>query len=229
MALKHGDLQDTILKNISIDEFEPKTGELQEVSVLGFFVQDRNAGNDLYRFINNSVIETRDVELTPNPTEDGYYMVFAELDRDNDLNDTINNLLLDVQNVAGQLNWQFKTHLMDDYVSWDHRKDYSDVLITDSRKFLTVEQYQHKLQQEQRLQEEQRVNSILEFFRTSSLDDLQVEGNTITMQGQGNTAKFDIVGFGNAREVMEEIGIHESAIEPLTLDQQKFKIGRAHV
>lgn len=222
MALKHGDLQDTMLKKISIDEFEPKTGDLSEVSTVGFFVKDRAAGNDLYRFINNSVVETRDVELTPNPTEDGYYMVFTELDRDANMNQKINHLLLDVQNIAGQMDWQFKTHLMDDFVPWDHREDYSDVFFTSSKDFMTVEQYTHKLQEQERLAEEKRVAGILEFFRTSSLENVVVEGDVITLEGHGNTAKFHIAGFGNASEVMTEVGISESAIEPVDMDLHKF-------
>ena len=38
MALKEGDLKNTILKNISIDEFEPKTGEAQDVMVVGLYL-----------------------------------------------------------------------------------------------------------------------------------------------------------------------------------------------
>ena len=38
MALKEGDLKNTILKNISIDEFEPKTGEAKDVMVIGLYL-----------------------------------------------------------------------------------------------------------------------------------------------------------------------------------------------
>ena len=40
MALKEGDLKNTILKNISIDEFEPKTGEAKDVMVVGLYLND---------------------------------------------------------------------------------------------------------------------------------------------------------------------------------------------
>ena len=35
MGLHEGDLQDTILKKVSIDEYEPKTGDSADVLVLG--------------------------------------------------------------------------------------------------------------------------------------------------------------------------------------------------
>ena len=57
MALKEGDLQNTILKNISIDEFEPKTGEAADVMVVGFYLNETAPAKDLYHFINNSILE----------------------------------------------------------------------------------------------------------------------------------------------------------------------------
>ena len=35
MALRENDLVNTVLKNISIDEFEPKTGDSKDVMVVG--------------------------------------------------------------------------------------------------------------------------------------------------------------------------------------------------
>ena len=84
MALKEGDLKNTILKNISIDEFEPKTGEAQDVMVVGLYLNETAPAKDLYHFINNSVVEIRDVEVSPNPNPDNYYMVFMEIDRKED-------------------------------------------------------------------------------------------------------------------------------------------------
>ena len=77
MGLREGDLKDTVLKNISIDEYEPKTGEAKDVMVFGFHVKESAVGNDLYHYISNSIAEVRDVEVSPNPNTDGYYMVFC--------------------------------------------------------------------------------------------------------------------------------------------------------
>ena len=57
MALKEGDLKNTMLKKISIDEFEPKTGESADVMVIGMYLNETNPAKDLYHFINNSIIE----------------------------------------------------------------------------------------------------------------------------------------------------------------------------
>ena len=58
-----GDLKDTILKKISIDEYEPKTGEAKDVVVLGFYLNENTPGQDLYNFISNSIYEIRDAEV----------------------------------------------------------------------------------------------------------------------------------------------------------------------
>ena len=70
MALKEGDLKSTILKKVSIDEFEPKTGSAQDVMVIGMYLNEIAPAKDLYHFINNSIIEIRDVEVSPNPNSD---------------------------------------------------------------------------------------------------------------------------------------------------------------
>ena len=54
MGLKHRDLVDTVLSQISIDEFEPKTGEPKDVVVVAFKVNDETPSLDLYTFLNNS-------------------------------------------------------------------------------------------------------------------------------------------------------------------------------
>ena len=44
MALKENDLAGVLLPKLSIDEFEPKTGEKEDISVLGFYVKEESAG-----------------------------------------------------------------------------------------------------------------------------------------------------------------------------------------
>ena len=85
MGLRQNDLKDTILKKISLDEFHPKTGDEKDVAVVGFRVSQSSPGKDLYNFLNRSIIETRDIEVSPNANEDGHYMVFIEMDRNEKL------------------------------------------------------------------------------------------------------------------------------------------------
>ena len=42
MTLKYNELQDLVLPKVSIDEFSPKTGDNNDVIVLGFYVKDKH-------------------------------------------------------------------------------------------------------------------------------------------------------------------------------------------
>jgi len=48
MPLREGDLIDTVLKKISVDEFEPKTGKEKDVAVIGFYLNSESAGQDSF-------------------------------------------------------------------------------------------------------------------------------------------------------------------------------------
>ena len=82
MSLQPGDLKGVVTDEISIDEFEPKTGEKENVAVFGFYVTEKQVGEDLANFLEKSTFDFRDVEVTPNPNPDNLYMVFVEVDRD---------------------------------------------------------------------------------------------------------------------------------------------------
>ena len=94
MSLHEDDLKDTVLSKISIDEFEPKTGDAKDVLVMGFYVTEDSVGHDLYKFLSGSIQEVRDLEVSPNPNEDGYYMLFVEMDRNEKAVESINHWLM---------------------------------------------------------------------------------------------------------------------------------------
>ena len=216
MSLMNGDLQDTVLKNISIDEFEPKTGDLKDVCSVGFYVTHRPAGSDLYDFLQRGVTKFRDVELTPNPTEENYYMVFIELDRNKELADNIDYLLKDVSNLAGNLDWHYRTHIMNDYEPWKQRSD----IMSDPKTFMDVDQYQIHMAE---AAETQRVNGIMEFFKASDLSDVTVEGNVINLKGGGYEVDLEMVGMGEAHTVMADAGLSEAAMAVPGNDARKFQ------
>ena len=116
MALRQEDLKNTMLKKISLDEFEPKTGETKDVMVVGFHIHEQQAGKDLYKFLNHSIHEIRDVEVSPNPNPENYYMVFVEMDRKESSLDTIKSLVKEIENVSGDLDWNVSTLLSEDLI-----------------------------------------------------------------------------------------------------------------
>jgi hypothetical protein len=117
MSLQPGDLKGVVTDEISIDEFEPKTGEKENVAVFGFYVTEKQVGEDLANFLEKSTFDFRDVEVTPNPNPDNLYMVFVEVDRTEGMIEGLRNLCKDIINVSGNLDWKVKPLLSDSELS----------------------------------------------------------------------------------------------------------------
>lgn len=224
MSLREGDLKDTILSKVSIDEFEPKTGDPADVMVVGFYASQNSAAEDLYHFLNGSLQETRDIEVSPNPNEEGYYMIFVEIDRNEAALETIQSLLADTARVAGELQWKAKTYLNDEYLPLSEDEVYQ-YIITDPAKYTTREEFEARMAEESaaRAVEEQRIaeetaaqdrsNSILEFLKPTNLLRAGVADGKLHMQDKFGTVSLEVVNFGEGQEIMSELGINESAIK----------------
>ena len=65
-------------------------------------------------------------------------------------------------------------------------------------------------------------NKILEFLKGSSLLEAGINDGKLHMRGSKDIATLEIVNFGPANDVMEELGISKSAIKDLDLNMRKF-------
>jgi len=220
MSLRSGDLVDTVLRKVSVDEFTPKTGTPEEVAVVGFYVTENSVGQDLYRFINNGVVEFRDVEVSPNPDLDNYYMVFVEMDRNEELVENISKLLTDVENVTEDMVWEVKSYLMDDFEPWCEVKCNPGYIPQSPSAYVTKEVFDEGLQQmenarlEEELMREAEDNSsrILKFLEHSDLSEVGITDGVVHLRGTNDVASLSIVNFGESKAIMSELGISESAI-----------------
>ena len=82
-GVEFGDLQSLVSSDVSVAEFEPKTGTENDVVVIGFFCKDEAPANDIATFIEKSTVDILDTEVSPNPDEDGFYLVFVEVENEN--------------------------------------------------------------------------------------------------------------------------------------------------
>ena len=202
MSLREGDLKNVVLKKLSIDEFEPKTGDAKNVLVLGFQVTENNVGEDLYGFLNGAVVEVRDIEVSPNPNEDGYYMVFVEMDRKDGVVENIKTLIRDTERLAGKLAWEAKTYLNDDYLPLSEEEIY-EYIITDPANYVTREEFESqraaKIEEEKRLEETaaaeaaalDNTNKILEFLKDSNLLQAGVNEGRLVLQDSRNVIALE--------------------------------------
>ena len=122
MTLKCESLAGTITPVISIDEFEPKSGSTPEVIVVGIYATDEPPAKDLNRFIQRGHIDLLDAEVSPNPDEDGNYVVFVEFERNPAFFDALANFIQDIENVTGKQEWRIKPYLAgEDFALGDER------------------------------------------------------------------------------------------------------------
>lgn len=204
--LKHGDLAGVVIEKISVDEFEPKTGEKEDIAVIGFYVTEQAAGEDLAKFISKSVHEHRDVEVTPNPNEDNFYMVFVEVDRKEGMLEGIRELAKDIQNVSLDLNWKVKPLLSDSELALD------DPMLEQIIK-QSPETYQTKEQQEEQVLKDS-ITAVENFIINNSIvGDAVLEDNILTLKYMRNNVQLEFVQFGEGKVTLEEAGISEAAID----------------
>ena len=88
-GLRESDLVDLVSPVVSIDAFEPKSGKGKNVVVVAFRVSDEEPAQDLASFIEKGVHDLLDTEVSPTVDEDGMYLVFVEIKRDENLMNTV--------------------------------------------------------------------------------------------------------------------------------------------
>ena len=104
-GLRPGDLQDLVLPEITVDDFEPKSGSPENVVVVSFYVKDLEPAQDLASFIERGSHNILDTEVSPAPDEDGNYLVFVEMHRDETLTASFMKILEDIKKVVSIDKW----------------------------------------------------------------------------------------------------------------------------
>ena len=115
-GLRPGDLEHLILSNVSVDEFEPKSGQPDNVVVVGFYAEDQEPANDLASFIERGSHDILDTEVSPAPDEEGRYLIFVEMNRDESMFDNTTKILKDIGKLTKVDEWEIKFHGSDNTI-----------------------------------------------------------------------------------------------------------------
>lgn len=200
-GLKEGDLENLVLPLVSIDEYESKLDD--DSIVVGFFVGDKEPAADLNRFIQKGAIDILDTDVSPAPNEEGHFMVFVEMLR----NDTFPKNLLDiVESLTGLT-----------------ENDQWEVVIYGSSEPqpLTLEYLEANVRlisMEDALEE-----GLSEFFKESILDSLEFTGKELTFQRRGLKETYTLVDF----DTFENLSANNAAMGlPVLLDESSQGIRR---
>ncbi len=115
-GLRPGDLEHLILPSVSVDEFEPKSGQPNNVVVVGFFAEDQEPANDLASFIERGSHDILDTEVSPAPDENGRYLIFVEMTRDQSMFDRTIKILKDIEKLVNVSEWDIKFYGSDNTI-----------------------------------------------------------------------------------------------------------------
>src|SRR5271165_5741603 len=171
MSLKNGDLAGTVLPEVSIDEFEPKAGDVQDVIVVAFYLTDEEPAEDLNTFIQRGFVDTLDVEVSPNTDEEGRYLVFVEMSRDETFPEKFFALLKDVQNCADKIDWKIRTYYSGDSEFSQDDPKLLTYLILEPESYVSKDDFKMKEIEE----------GINDFFSNSLATNLTIDGNFVTL------------------------------------------------
>lgn len=197
MGLRFEELKSMILPLISVDEFEPKTGTTEEVIVIAFFCKDELPAVDLDEFIDKSIIEFVDSEVSPNPNEDGYYLVFVEFKRQPNFWLKFYDLVKDIENVAGKVKWSVQPYLVDKLFALKD-PELHDLVITKEDEYVPRSEF------------DQTVES---YFQDSNLLMLEADDTHIKLGGPKGNIILEFVGFGSENKLVKRLRLNEQHID----------------
>lgn len=170
-GMRRGDLADLVLPLISVDEYQSKVSS-SETIVLGFYVQDRDAADDLNRFLQKSAVPLLDTEVSPAPDQHGFYMVFVELLDNERLPQNVSDLLSEIK-------------MLVDVDEWEMRVRNNDGLIPFSERAIA-----RALEREK---QKRKHEDVLEFLRPSALMNAQIEDGMLIIEGSGERYAFELI------------------------------------
>jgi hypothetical protein len=191
-GLKENDLTELVIPMLSIDEFESKVDD--DAIVIGFYVKDSDPADDLNRFIQKSPVVLLDTDVSPAPNEDGYFMVFVEIDRNDEFKEKLFTILDEISNLVDidENDWCFTCYGHDGIFDLTEENVY--VLIrTESIETLKIKAFK---------------DNMVEFFQQSILDDMIVEDGNICLTRGSTSLRGSIVAYGSVDVINEAIEIN---------------------
>jgi hypothetical protein len=166
-GLRPLDLKEMVMPTFEVDTYRSKMGEDKDVCVLSFTVKDRLPAKDLMEFIEKGYHFVLDADVSSGENENGEYSVFVELSRNPKLAEQIREITYGVKRLTGIDDWTFKYHKNSNIyeVSEETLKN----IVPKSPEDYEISMIRVKTE------------SLKKFFNRTLMDDLTLEGNTITI------------------------------------------------
>ena len=127
-SLFEDDLKWLVDDGVLIDMHKTKLGANKDYIVLAIIVNDRTPAHDLATFIENSVYDFEDVEVSSATDTKGRYLIYVELNRDPGAFKTINGILNDTKRLTGIEEWKFKGMGMNTSIPFDEESFTANII-----------------------------------------------------------------------------------------------------
>jgi hypothetical protein len=216
--LRH-DLDNLVLPLVELDTFESKISNSKAI-VVAFYVFEQEPAVDLERFIEKSEIQVLDTETSPAPTEDGYYVVFVEMDRNADFPELLLKILEAVNNLTNVDQWQFKT-LHDDTIyditeeNIEEHVNLDPAMVPKSEDDIKddiedKEKTEKELEKDQESEEEptdEVAESIATVLRSGLMESIEVIDDYLKISGYKANLKYKVVSVSESEPSVPIIGL----------------------
>lgn len=205
------DLDHLVLPLLDIDTYESKIDNAKSV-VVAFYVFEQEPAKDLERFIEHGDVEILDAETSPAPTEDGYYVVFIEMDRNADLPELMMKMVESINNLTDVDQWQFKV-LHDDEIydlTEENLRDHVNLdpdAVPPSEEDLQDEEEEAKSEETPEEEPESTAESIISIFKNGLMESIRLDGDQISLNSSGSQLRYKVVAHGTDEPSLPIIGL----------------------
>tara|TARA_B110000503_G_C7103619_1_gene394945 strand:+ start:54 stop:770 length:717 start_codon:yes stop_codon:yes gene_type:complete len=108
MGLKAGDLKNMVNRVFEIDSYKSKMGNDADIVVLSFTVNEQAPAKDLVDFIERGYNFVLDADVSSGEQDDGYYRVYVEIERDENVPAQVMELMDGIVKLTDQSNYKFR-------------------------------------------------------------------------------------------------------------------------
>jgi hypothetical protein len=190
-GLRPLDLENLVNSLVEVDTYKSKMGEDRDVCVITFKVDDRAPAKDLMEFIEKGYDFVLDSDVSSGETNQGDYFVFVELPRSPRLAGQIKDITYGVKRLTGNSDWSFKYHK--DSSVHDLSNESIERIIP-----MSPNDYDQKMNRF-------RTEEVKRFFSRTLMDDLSVDGETITIhKPYGQKIKLQMVKEDSTDNILSE-------------------------
>lgn len=135
MTVKYGEMKNLVTPVVSIDQYKPKIGEVNETVVVAFEVASEHPAKDLSNLMETDIVDMLDVDVSSGPNDQNKYLVFVEFERNGDLNKKIMKIVKTASNVTGIKEWKY-TYFTGNETMELNEDNLNNTIVTDSNEYV---------------------------------------------------------------------------------------------